>query len=59
MNLTTHESNNRRSLNYLWSNSRRQFYNPFDHGSALGNWQEFLLVRSDTPRQELSFILSL
>jgi hypothetical protein len=40
-----HESSNRRSLNYLWSNGRRQFYNPFDRGSTLENWKEFLLVR--------------
>jgi hypothetical protein len=45
MNLTTHESSNRRALNYLWSNGRRQFYNPFDRGSTAENWQEFLLVR--------------
>jgi hypothetical protein len=46
VNLTTHESNNQRSLNYLWSNSRRQYYNPFDRGGALENWKEFLLVRT-------------
>ena len=37
------EWKDRRKLNYLWANSRKQFYNPFNRGSCTANLEEFVV----------------